>query len=39
MGQVALSWVLRKPVRRRTNMGATEPHHLADAVAATARSS
>ena len=34
MGQVALAWVLRNPVVSAPIIGATKPHHLADAVAA-----
>jgi aryl-alcohol dehydrogenase-like predicted oxidoreductase len=34
MAQVALAWVLRKPVVSAPIVGATKPHHLADAVAA-----
>jgi aryl-alcohol dehydrogenase-like predicted oxidoreductase len=34
MAQVALAWVLKNPVVRSPIVGATKPHHLADAVAA-----
>jgi aryl-alcohol dehydrogenase-like predicted oxidoreductase len=34
MAQVALAWVLRNPVVAAPLVGATKPHHLADAVAA-----
>jgi aryl-alcohol dehydrogenase-like predicted oxidoreductase len=34
MAQVALAWVLRRPVVAAPIIGATKPHHLADAVAA-----
>lgn len=34
MAQVALAWVLRNPVVTAPIVGATRPHHLADAVAA-----
>lgn len=34
MAQVALAWVLRNPVVVAPILGATKPHHLADAVAA-----
>jgi len=34
MAQVALAWVLSKPVVAAPIVGATRPHHLADAVAA-----
>lgn len=34
MAQVALAWVLAKPVVSCAIVGATKPHHLADAVAA-----
>jgi len=34
MAQVALAWVLRNPVVTAPLIGATKPHHLADAVAA-----
>ena len=34
MAQVALAWVLAKPVVSAPIVGATKPHHLADAVAA-----
>lgn len=34
MAQVALAWVLRNPVVSAPIVGATKPHHLADAVAA-----
>ncbi|MFI5908944.1 aldo/keto reductase [Dactylosporangium sp. NPDC051541] len=34
MAQVALAWVLSKPVVSLPIVGATKPHHLADAVAA-----
>jgi aryl-alcohol dehydrogenase-like predicted oxidoreductase len=34
MAQVALAWVLSKPVVSFPIVGATKPHHLADAVAA-----
>jgi 1-deoxyxylulose-5-phosphate synthase len=34
MAQVALAWVLRNPVVSAPIIGATKPHHLADAVAA-----
>ena len=34
MAQVALAWVLSKPVVSAPIVGATKPHHLADAVAA-----
>jgi aryl-alcohol dehydrogenase-like predicted oxidoreductase len=33
MAQVALAWVLSKPVVAAPIMGATKPHHLTDAVA------
>lgn len=36
MAQVALAWVLSKPVVACPIVGATKPHHLADAVAALA---
>ena len=36
MAQVALAWVLRNPVVTAPIVGATKPHHLADAVAALA---
>ncbi|HEU5484558.1 MAG TPA: aldo/keto reductase, partial [Microlunatus sp.] len=36
MAQVALAWVLRNPVVTAPIVGATKPHHLADAVAAVA---
>jgi aryl-alcohol dehydrogenase-like predicted oxidoreductase len=36
MAQVALAWVLRNPVVAAPIVGATKPHHLADAVAALA---
>ena len=34
MAQVALAWVLSKPVVSCPIVGATKPHHLQDAVAA-----
>jgi 1-deoxyxylulose-5-phosphate synthase len=34
MAQVALAWVLRKPVVATAIVGATNPHHLTDAVGA-----
>ena len=34
MAQVALAWVLTKPVVSCPIVGATKPHHLSDAVAA-----
>jgi 1-deoxyxylulose-5-phosphate synthase len=34
MAAVALAWVLSKPVVTAPIVGATKPHHLADAVAA-----
>ena len=34
MAQIALAWVLSKPVVRSPIVGATKPHHLRDAVAA-----
>lgn len=34
MAQVAVAWVLRNPVVSAAIVGATKPHHLADAVAA-----
>ena len=34
MAQVALAWVLRNPVVSAPIVGATKPHHLADAAAA-----
>ncbi len=34
MAQIALAWVLSKPVVAAPIVGATKPHHLADAVAA-----
>ena len=34
MAQVALAWVLSKPVVAAPVVGATKPHHLADAAAA-----
>jgi aryl-alcohol dehydrogenase-like predicted oxidoreductase len=34
MAQVALAWVLKNPVVAAPLVGATKPHHLADAVAA-----
>jgi aryl-alcohol dehydrogenase-like predicted oxidoreductase len=34
MAQVALAWVLKNPVVTAPIVGATKPHHLADAVAA-----
>ena len=34
MAQIALAWVLSKPVVSAPIVGATKPHHLADAVAA-----
>jgi aryl-alcohol dehydrogenase-like predicted oxidoreductase len=34
MAQVAVAWVLRNPVVSAPIIGATKPHHLADAVAA-----
>jgi aryl-alcohol dehydrogenase-like predicted oxidoreductase len=36
MAQVAMAWVLRNPVVAAPLVGATKPHHLADAVAALA---
>jgi len=35
MAQVSLAWVLRNPVVTAPVIGATKPHHLTDAVAAT----
>jgi aryl-alcohol dehydrogenase-like predicted oxidoreductase len=32
--QIALAWVLQKPVVSAPLVGATKPHHLADAVSA-----
>jgi aryl-alcohol dehydrogenase-like predicted oxidoreductase len=34
MSQIALAWLLSKPVVSAPIVGATKPHHLADAVAA-----
>ena len=34
MAQVAIAWVLKHPVVAAPLVGATKPHHLADAVAA-----
>jgi aryl-alcohol dehydrogenase-like predicted oxidoreductase len=34
MAQVALAWVLKNPVVTAPIVGATKPHHLADAAAA-----
>ena len=34
MSQVALAWLLTKPVVSAPIVGATKPHHLADAAAA-----
>lgn len=34
MAQVALAWVLKNPVITAPIVGATKPHHLADAAAA-----
>lgn len=34
MAQIALAWVLGRPVVTAPIVGATEPHHLADAAAA-----
>lgn len=34
MAQIALAWVLKNPVVSAPIVGATKPHHLADAVAA-----
>jgi aryl-alcohol dehydrogenase-like predicted oxidoreductase len=34
MAQIALAWVLSKPVVSSPIVGATKPHHLQDAVAA-----
>ena len=34
MAHVALAWVLSKPVVSAPLVGATKPHHLADAAAA-----
>jgi 1-deoxyxylulose-5-phosphate synthase len=34
MAQIALAWVLSKPVVACPIVGATKPHHLSDAVAA-----
>ena len=34
MAQVALAWMLSKPVITAPIIGATKPHHLEDAVAA-----
>ncbi|XAS66994.1 aldo/keto reductase [Micrococcaceae bacterium Sec5.7] len=34
MAQVAMAWVLKKPVVSAPIVGATKPHHLTDAVAA-----
>jgi aryl-alcohol dehydrogenase-like predicted oxidoreductase len=36
MAQVALAWMLSKPVVTSPIVGATRPHHLEDAVAALA---
>ena len=36
MSQVALAWLLAKPVVSAPIVGATKPHHLADAAAAVA---
>jgi 1-deoxyxylulose-5-phosphate synthase len=36
MSQVALAWLLTKPVVSAPIVGATKPHHLADAAAAVA---
>ena len=36
MAQVALSWVLKNPVVAAPIVGATKPHHLAEAAAAVA---
>jgi len=34
MAQVAIAWILSKPVVTSPIIGATKPHHLEDAVAA-----
>jgi aryl-alcohol dehydrogenase-like predicted oxidoreductase len=34
MAQIALAWVLKNPVVTAPIVGATKPHHLADAAAA-----
>ena len=34
MAQVAMAWVLKNPVVSAPIVGATKPHHLADAAAA-----
>jgi aryl-alcohol dehydrogenase-like predicted oxidoreductase len=34
MAQIALAWVLKNPVITAPIVGATKPHHLADAAAA-----
>ena len=34
MAQIALAWILSKPVVTAPIIGATKPHHLQDAVAA-----
>ena len=34
MAQIAMAWLLSKPVVTAPIVGATKPHHLADAVAA-----
>jgi 1-deoxyxylulose-5-phosphate synthase len=36
MAQIALAWILSKPVVTAPIIGATKPHHLDDAVAAVA---
>ncbi len=36
MAQIALAWVLHNPVVSAPIVGATKPHHLADAAAALA---
>jgi aryl-alcohol dehydrogenase-like predicted oxidoreductase len=36
MAQIALAWLLAKPVVTAPIIGATKPHHLDDAVAAVA---
>ncbi|WTL70990.1 aldo/keto reductase [Streptomyces sp. NBC_01518] len=34
MAQIAMAWVLKNPVVSAPIVGATKPHHLADAAAA-----
>jgi aryl-alcohol dehydrogenase-like predicted oxidoreductase len=34
MAQIAMAWILSKPVVTSPIIGATKPHHLEDAVAA-----